>query len=224
MNDLDEFDRLRQRMVTEQIMARGVRDRRVLDAMRAIPRHLFVAKEYQAVAYSDGPLPIGAGQTISQPYIVALMTEQLALRGDEVVLEVGTGSGYQAAILGYLAKQVHTIERYPELAERAMKVLAQLGISNVQVHVGDGSQGLPEFAPYQGILVSAAAPRVPQPLLDQLDDGGRLIIPVGGWFGQILERWQRHGERFECHEVLPVAFVPLRGKHGWQGDDWQREE
>ncbi len=209
----------RQRMVEEQLLSRDVRDRRVLRAMRAVPRHLFVPHEYRHLAYTDGPLPIGCGQTISQPYIVALMTQLLRLRGDENVLEVGTGSGYQAAILAHLARQVHTIERYPDLAEQASSVLKSLGITNVQVHIGDGSLGLPEYAPFQAIIVTAAAPQVPQTLLDQLADGGRLVIPVGGKMSQFLERWRRRGSRFDQEILAPVAFVPLRGRYGWENDN-----
>jgi protein-L-isoaspartate(D-aspartate) O-methyltransferase len=220
MADESYYAGLCKRMVSEQIVARGIRDPLVLDALRAVPRHRFVPPEYADMAYSDGPLPIGQGQTISQPYIVALMTEVLELRGDENVLEVGTGSGYQAAVLAHLAKQVHTIERHAALAERAENILLGLGISNVQVHVGDGSLGLPKYAPYQAIIVTAAAPAVPQPLLDQLDEGGRLVLPVGGTGSQILESWRRQGENFEREAILAVAFVPLRGEHGWKQDHW----
>jgi protein-L-isoaspartate(D-aspartate) O-methyltransferase len=206
----------RQRMVREQIMGRGVRDPRVLEALRQVPRHRFVPPEYAAMAYSDGPLPIGQGQTISQPYIVALMSEMLELQGDETVLEVGTGSGYQAAVLAYLVKIVHTVERHAALAEQAEQVLQELGIRNVAVHLGDGSLGLPKYAPYQAIMVTAAAPAMPQPLLDQLADGGRLVIPVGGHGSQMLERWRRQGSTFDQEHTLPVAFVPLRGAHGWK--------
>jgi protein-L-isoaspartate(D-aspartate) O-methyltransferase len=194
----------------------------VLEAMHQVPRHRFVSPENWRLAYSDGPLPIGEGQTISQPYIVALMSEQLALQGDETVLEVGTGTGYQAAVLGCLARQVHTIERHAVLAERARQVLADLGVENVCVHNGDGSLGLPDFAPFQAILVAAAAPKVPQPLLDQLADGGRMVLPVGSQFGQSLECWQKRGDRFQHETVLPVAFVPLRGEHGWGRGRWGR--
>jgi len=218
----DDYQALRQRMVAEQIAARGIRNQRVLEAMRQVPRHRFVSPENRRLAYSDGPLPIGEGQTISQPYIVALMSEQLALQGDENVLEVGTGTGYQAAVLGCLARQVHTIERHAALAERARQVLEELGIKNVRVHTGDGSLGLPDFAPFQAILVAAAAPKVPQPLLDQLADGGRMVLPVGSQFGQALECWQKHGDRFQHETVLPVAFVPLRGEHGWGRGRWRR--
>jgi len=157
----------RQRMVIEQIARRGVTEKRLLDAMKTIPRHLFVPQEYIHAAYEDGPLPIGFGQTISQPYIVALMTNLLQLRGKERVLEVGTGSGYQAAILGLLAGEVHSIEYIPELSERAGKVIQELGLSNITLHIGDGSLGYPASAPYAGILVAAAAPHAPQALLEQ---------------------------------------------------------
>jgi protein-L-isoaspartate(D-aspartate) O-methyltransferase len=206
----------RLRMVRDQIISRGVRDPRVLEAMRQVPRHHFVPPEYEGMAYSDGPLPIDQGQTISQPYIVALMSEMLELQGDEMVLEVGTGSGYQAAVLAQLAVTVHTIERHAALAEHAEQVLQELGIRNVVVHLGDGTLGLPRYAPYQAIMVTAASPGVPQPLLDQLADGGRLVIPVGGQGSQILERWRRQGTNFDQEQILPVAFVPLRGAHGWK--------
>jgi protein-L-isoaspartate(D-aspartate) O-methyltransferase len=215
------YARERQRMVKEQLVERSLRDERVLEAMGAVPRHCFVPPEYRHMAYSDGPLPIGSGQTISQPYIVALMTQLLRLKGDENVLEVGTGSGYQAAVLAYLARQVHTIERHAELAEQAAGVLLGLGLSNVFVHIGDGSLGLPEFAPFQAIMVTAAAPEVPKTLLDQLDEGGRLVVPVGGRMNQFLERWERHGAKFEQDVLVPVAFVPLRGQHGWKEDFWE---
>jgi protein-L-isoaspartate(D-aspartate) O-methyltransferase len=191
--------------------------------MERIPRHRFVPPEYQHLAYADGPLPIGQGQTISQPYIVALMTQLLALEGTERVLEIGTGSAYQAAILGELAQEVHTIERHASLAQHAAGVLKELGIENVTVHTGDGSLGLPEHAPYGAILVTAAAPVVQQALLDQLTDGGRLVIPVGGMGGQMLERWQRRGNDFNQAVLVPVAFVPLRGKLGWRDTDWEHD-
>lgn len=206
----------RLRMVRDQIISRGVRDPRVQEAMRQVPRHRFVPREYEGMAYSDGPLPIGQGQTISQPYIVALMSEMLELEGNETVLEVGTGSGYQAAVLAQLAGTVHTIERHTALAEHAEQILLELECRNVFVHLGDGTLGLPRYAPYQAIMVTAASPGVPQPLLDQLADGGRLVIPVGGHGSQMLERWRRQGEDFDQEQILPVAFVPLRGAHGWE--------
>ncbi len=216
MFSADEFESQRERMVQEQIVRRGVHDKRVLAAMRAVPRHLFVPEDQRQWAYSDGALRIEMGQTISQPYIVALMSAALRLQGDEKVLEVGTGSGYQAAILGYLAAEVHTIERHPPLAEQARRVLKSLGLTNVHVHTGDGSLGLPDFAPYQGIMVTAAAPKVPQPLLHQLDEGARLVIPVGDRYSQFLEVWQRKGETFSSEAITAVAFVPLVGQEGWE--------
>ena len=216
----------RYRMVDEQIAKRDIYDMRVLEAMRKIPRHRFVPVEQQAYAYSDAPLPIGLSQTISQPYIVALMTQLLNLSGKGKVLEIGTGSGYQAAILACLAIEVHTIERHSQLAERAASLLVELNLLNVTVHLGDGSNGWPDQAPYEAILVSAAAPRVPQPLLDQLQEGGRLILPVGGRGMQYLECWHRKGSgtgdatQFDHEQIAAVAFVPLLGQHGWDERDW----
>jgi protein-L-isoaspartate(D-aspartate) O-methyltransferase len=220
MEDDTQYADLRRRMVTEQIISRGIKDERVIDALLHVPRHWFVPEEYAKIAYADSPLPIGHGQTISQPYIVALMTELLELEGDENVLEVGTGSGYQAALLAYLARQVHTIERHAELADKADAVLMRMGLINVVVHVGDGSLGLPKYAPFQAIMVTAAAPHVPQPLFDQLADGGRLVLPEGGVGGQILDRWRKLGAQFKQEHIAPVAFVPLRGKHGWKENSW----
>ena len=220
MEDEAYFANLREYMVKEQIISRGIHDERLLMALRRVPRHVFVPEEYASIAYSDGPLPIGHGQTISQPYIVALMTELLELKGEENVLEVGTGSGYQAALLARLASQVHTIERHEVLAEKAEQILIHLGLTNVFVHVGDGSLGLPRYAPFQAIMVTAAAPRVPQPLFDQLADGGRLVLPEGGAGGQILDRWRKQGAEYKQEHIAPVAFVPLRGQHGWKEDNW----
>ncbi|HLE03731.1 MAG TPA: protein-L-isoaspartate(D-aspartate) O-methyltransferase [Anaerolineales bacterium] len=211
----------RLRMVVEQIQARDIYDERVLEAMRKVPRHRFVPPEHWHLAYADCPLPIGQNQTISQPYIVSLMTELLLLGGNEVILEIGTGSGYQAAILSLLAREVYTIERHQHLATQAAEVLAELGLTNVHVHVGDGSLGWPEHAPYDGVIATAAAPRVPKPLLEQLADGGRLVIPVGGRGGQYLERWLRQGEKFKHEQGVPVAFVPLLGEYGWQETSWE---
>ncbi|MGH2626725.1 MAG: protein-L-isoaspartate(D-aspartate) O-methyltransferase [Anaerolineales bacterium] len=215
----NEFARARERMVREQLLARDITDRRVLEAMRSVPRHLFVPADLQHLAYRDAPLPIGQRQTISQPYIVALMTQLLALRGDETVLEIGTGSGYQAAVLARLARRLYTMERIPELAAAAAERLQELGADNVAVLARDGSGGLPEHAPYDGVIVTAGAPRVPEPLKEQLSDGGRLVLPVGSQEGQLLELWVRNGADFEREIVAPVAFVPLLGDEGWARDE-----
>ncbi len=211
----EAWQTLAKRMVAEQIAARGVRDPRVLAAMQQVPRHSFVPAASLEEAYGDFPLPIGHGQTISQPYIVAYMTERLGLHGDEKVLEIGTGSGYQAAILGLLAREVHTVERIPALAEAARRRLAELGYTNATVHLSDGTLGLPQHAPYDAILVTAAAPEVPHPLLEQLADGGRLLAPVGDRGFQHLERWIRLGDTWQRQVLESVAFVPLIGQHGW---------
>ncbi len=216
MPENDAFYQARQRMVENQIVRRGVSDTRVLEAMRVLPRHLFVEEQYHDEAYDDHPLPIGDGQTISQPYIVALMTSSLDLQGDEKVLEIGTGSGYQAALLGKLAGAVHTVELIPELAEKARAVLKLLGIDNVLVHVGDGSLGWPADAPYDRIITTAAAPQVPDVYLEQLKPGGKLVIPVGARWRQMLELWTLMGEEPVKEEILPVVFVPLLGAKGWQ--------
>lgn len=205
----------RQQMVKNQLRSRDISDPLVLEVMGKVPRHRFVDDDYANMAYSDGPLPIGRGQTISQPYIVALMTQLLELKGHEKILEVGTGSGYQAAVLAYLASEVHTIERHKELGRDAEGKLKELGITNVQVHIGDGSQGIKKYAPYDGILVTAAAPSLPLALKDQLKIGGRIVIPVGGRGGQFLECWTRTEHDFDCRDVIPVAFVPLLGRYGW---------
>jgi protein-L-isoaspartate(D-aspartate) O-methyltransferase len=194
----------------------------VLEAMRAVPRHLFVPEDLRNMAYADAPLPIGHNQTISQPYIVALMSELLELKGEETVLEIGTGSGYQAAVLAHLAKQVYTMECIAELAESAEKLLKKLRLENVVVVQGDGSKGLREQAPFHGIVVTAAAPQVPSPLREQLIDGGSLVLPVGSRHGQILERWKREGDDFVCERIAPVAFVPLVGDHGWNTEEQPR--
>ena len=215
------FENERNRMVREQLRSRDIYDPRVLEAMRTVPRHLFIPPEFRRMAYGDGPLPIGESQTISQPYIVALMTQLLELNGTEKVLEVGTGSGYQAAVLGHLAREVHTVERHEVLAEHAAYILHRLAYDNVYVHVGDGSLGWPATAPYDAIIVTAAAPHAPQPLLEQLADRGRMVIPVGNPGNQFLERWDRHGTDFTHEALAPVAFVPLRGQYGWEDDWWQ---
>jgi len=211
-----DFEAARKRMVEGQIARRGISAPRILEAFLKVPRHLFLPESQAPQAYQDGPLPIGKGQTISQPYIVAYMTAQLELEGDEKVLEIGTGSGYQAAILAELAREVHTIERHESLAKDASELLRKLGYENIQVHQGDGTQGLPEYAPFQAIIVTAASPDVPAPLLEQLAEGGRLVIPVGGRFGQVLQLFWKEGETIQREELTPVAFVPLIGEFGWK--------
>jgi protein-L-isoaspartate(D-aspartate) O-methyltransferase len=208
----------REWMVEQQIARRGIYDERVLDAMRKVPRHLFIPPEARQQAYSDRPLRIGSGQTISQPYIVGLMTALLEVQSEHKVLDVGTGSGYQAAILAELAKEIHTIERYPELARSAEKVLHELGYGNVHVHVGDGTQGYTPCAPYDRIIVGAAAPSVPKPLLNQLVIGGRLVIPVGKRYSQRLEIWENAEDGLTHSSNIPVVFVPLVGENGWDAD------
>ena len=209
------YTKARETMVRRQIVARGIRDERVLDAMRTVPRHLFVPENSRHLAYHDGPLTIGQGQTISQPYIVALMTEALALEGHERVLEIGTGSGYQAAILSCLVSYVYTVERIPELANGAEALLQELGYDNIQICISDGTLGWSEYAPYQGIIVTAASPEIPEPLTDQLAEGGRLVAPIGGSWSQSLVRVRKKSGRLQRQELTSVAFVPLIGKHGW---------
>ncbi len=202
-------------MIRAQLQRRGITDTRVLQAMREVPRHAFVPPEWRHEAYSDRPLPIADDQTISQPYMVAIMTQSLALQGHERVLEVGTGSGYQAAVLSRLAAQVYSIEYFPNLAETARAVLQRLGYTNVQVMTGDGGLGLPAHAPYHGILVAAAAPHVPQSLLGQLAEGGRMAIPVGSVASQELLIITRHGDDYPQARSVPCRFVPLLGQEGW---------
>jgi len=203
-------------MVETQIRKRHVTDNRVLQCLERVPRHEFVPVEFRDRAYEDAPLPIGGGQTISQPYIVAAMTAALNLQGDERVLEIGTGFGYQAAVLACLSREVFTVEFRPELATEAAERLARLGHTNVHVHCGDGTLGLPEFAPYDSILVAAAAPSVPAPLLAQLAEGGRMVVPVGGVENQDLQLVQRSYHSFHTTTLEPCRFVPLLGAHGWK--------
>ncbi len=207
----DETSKSRSEMVSRQIAARGVKDERVLEAMRRVPRHLFVPKDQVAQAYDDHPLPIGSGQTISQPYVVAFMTEQLLLTGRERVLEIGTGSGYQTAILSALAAKVYTIEIRPELAAQALERLKSLRISNVEVRAADGYRGWPEASPFDAILVTAAPEKIPPPLLDQLAVGGRMIIPVGRFY-QELKVIEKTATGLAERSVLPVRFVPFVGE------------
>jgi protein-L-isoaspartate(D-aspartate) O-methyltransferase len=210
----DPYAALRKRMVTEQIQRRGVRDPRVIQAMTSVPRHLFVPEGLRGRAYDDTPLPIGQGQTISQPYIVAFMTEAARLRPEDRALEIGTGSGYQAAILASIVREVFTIEIHQDLARTAGERLAEAGYRNVTVRHGDGYFGWPEHAPFDAIVVTAAPEAVPQPLLDQLKQGGRLVIPVDrdGAGAQDLVRYTRTETGFERETLLPVRFVPMTGE------------
>jgi protein-L-isoaspartate(D-aspartate) O-methyltransferase len=205
------FARERERMVRETIEERGVRDPLTLAAMRKVPRHLFVPPESLGQAYADHPLSIGHGQTISQPYIVAFMTEALGLKGGETVIEIGTGCGYQAAVLSEIAAKVYSIEILAPLAEEARERLRRLGYANVEVRVGDGYRGWPEAGPFDGILVTAAAPQIPAPLKDQLKEGGRMIVPVGNEDQDLILVTRRHGA-FEQRRILPVRFVPMTGE------------
>ncbi|MEM6530536.1 MAG: protein-L-isoaspartate(D-aspartate) O-methyltransferase [Chloroflexota bacterium] len=212
----------RDRMILEQLITRGIDDPRVLNAMRHVPRHEFLPQRIREVAYKDGALPIGKKQTISQPYIVALMTQLLELDGTEHVLEIGTGSGYQAAILAELADSVISIERHPLLAARSGDVLARLGYENVEVYIGDGTQGMPDMAPYDVIVVTAAAPALPEPLRLQMSpDGGRMVLPIGAQGGQqYLQKIVREGDSWNMEQITGVRFVPLVGSHGF--DDGER--
>lgn len=212
----EEFARKRHQMVERQIRARGVSDTRLLTAMRDLPRHLFVPEALRAAAYGDHPLPIGSGQTISQPYIVAVMTELLGLEPGDRVLEIGTGSGYQAAILGKLVHEVWSIERLPEIADLARQNLAMVGAENVHVVAANGTLGLPEHAPFDAIIITAGTPSIPQPLFDQLADGGRLVAPVGGRELQFLVVYTRRGDEIIPRSWGAVCFVPLIGRHGWE--------
>lgn len=214
------FEIARKRMVESQIIARGVSDRRGIEAMLKVPRHVFVEEAMAAQAYSDTPLPIGEKQTISQPYMVALMTELLELKGKEKVLEIGTGSGYQAAILAVMADRVYTVERIRPLALRARKALDSLGLLNVNIKMSDGTVGWEDEAPFDAIIVTAGAPDIPQQYIDQLKPGGRLVIPVGTQFEQVLVRVVKQEDgSVERENITGCRFVKLVGKFGWSSDD-----
>jgi protein-L-isoaspartate(D-aspartate) O-methyltransferase len=213
------FEITRRRMVETQIIGRGIKDRRVIDAMLKVPRNIFVEEAMAAQAYSDSSLPIGEKQTISQPYMVALMSEMLQLSGREKVLELGTGSGYQTAILAELSDRVYTVERIRSLALRARKALDRLHYLNVNLKIGDGTDGWPEEAPFDAIIVTAGAPDVPGHLVDQLASGGRLIIPVGNQVDQTLVRVTKETDgTVNCEESVQCRFVKLIGKYGWGGE------
>ncbi|HXX58798.1 MAG TPA: protein-L-isoaspartate(D-aspartate) O-methyltransferase [Thermodesulfovibrionales bacterium] len=211
-----DFDRLRDMMVETQLIPRGIKDSRVLEAMRRIPRHLFMDESQRDSAYADMALPIGEGQTISQPYMVAIMTELLELLGTEKVLEIGTGSGYQTAILAELSGAVYTIERIRALAERAGEKLKVLRFENIHVKVADGTLGWPDAAPFDRILLTAGAPDVPEPLVEQLSEGGILLAPVGDRYSQQLVRIVKKSGQLSKEYHTPCVFVPLVGEHGWK--------
>ncbi len=211
----DEYELARNAMVERQLVARGIRDPRVLDAMRIVPRHLFVDERLRVEAYDDNPLSIGYGQTISQPYMVAVMTELLALGGGERVLEIGTGSGYQTAVLARLCNWVYSVERIHALSLRAQRTLELCGYRNITFKVGDGSRGWPSEAPFQGIIVTAGSPTVPQVLFDQLTEGGVLIIPVGDRISQTLKRVVKINGRMKTESHTPCRFVDLVGQYAW---------
>ncbi len=214
-----DFTIARRRMVERQVIGRGISDKRVIDAMLTVPRHKFVEEALEGQAYQDAPLPIGEKQTISQPYMVAVMSEALVLEGTETVLEVGTGSGYQAAVLALIADRVFSLERIPALARRARKVLDGCGFSKVNIRVADGTLGWRDMSPFDAIVVTAGAPEVPQDYLNQLAIGGRLVIPVGNRDDQILMRITRTGKQeYKEEKMLGCRFVPLIGNHGWQGE------
>jgi protein-L-isoaspartate(D-aspartate) O-methyltransferase len=211
-----DFPKERLAMVEEQLRRRGISDPRVLEAMAKVPRHLFVPENYRASAYEDRPLPIGEGQTISQPYMVALMTQELALKGREKVLEIGTGSGYQAVILAEICGRVYTSERIETLSNGARKRIKSLGYENVEFIIGDGTEGYPLAAPYDGIIVTAACPDLPPPLIDQLKEGGRLVVPLGERYQQILTIAVKKKGGVTLRESVPCVFVPLVGKYGFE--------
>jgi protein-L-isoaspartate(D-aspartate) O-methyltransferase len=213
----DGFTEERRRMVEEQIHRRGVDDPAVLAALNRVPRHLFVPEESRAVAYADTPLPIGHRQTISQPYIVALMSSLLELKPGDKVLEIGTGSGYQAAVLAELGAEVYTIEIVAPLAEQAQRTFRDLGYGAIHARAGDGYQGWPEQAPFDAIIVTAAPPQIPQPLLDQVKPGGRIVLPVGEAWQDLLVLTKRSDGSFDKRTVLPVRFVPMTGEAQRQG-------
>ncbi len=210
-NPRGDFKAMREKMVEAQIKARGVKDHRVLSALLKVERHRFVPEEYLNSAYSDQPLPIGEGQTISQPYIVALMTELLELKGEEKVLEIGTGSGYQAAILAELAKEVYSIEIIETLASMAKNRLLELGYQNIKVKAGDGYLGWPEVAPFDAIIITCAPDHIPKPLIEQLKEGGRMVVPVGA-YSQELKKIVKRSGKIVTTDVIPVVFVPMTGE------------
>lgn len=213
---MSDFERERDIMVRTQLVPRGIADPRVLEAMRRVPRHIFAGESMRQYAYDDSALPIGDGQTISQPYMVAVMTELLEVKDTDKVLEVGTGSGYQAAVLAELAKEVYTVERFESLSARAREKIREAGYENVFFRVGDGTLGWPEAAPFDGIIVTAGAPDIPEPLIRQLSEGGIIVIPVGDRSSQRLLKAFKHDGKLSYEHHTPCVFVPLLGEFGWR--------
>jgi len=213
---VSNYEKERNLMVERQILVRGVKDDRVLSAMRKVPRHEFLPEALRGMVYGDSALPLGEGQTMSQPYMVALMTELLGLRGEERVLEIGTGSGYQAAVLAEVCGKVYTVERIKTLADRARATLDRLGYKSVAIKVYDGTYGWKEMAPFDAIMVTAGSPDIPAPLLEQLKEGGRMVIPVGDRYGQELVKVTKTAEGTNIERSVPCVFVPLIGNHGWK--------
>lgn len=211
-----DYAALRKGMLSEQIIARGIKDQRVLDAFGKVERHKFIPQDLRVNAYADSPLPIGEGQTISQPFIAALMTESLNLTGQEKVLEIGAGSGYQTAILAELSGELYSIERFENLAKKAKDLLNQLGYTNIKIRIGDGTLGWQEEAPFDRIIITAASPIIPLPLTEQLKEGGRLILPLGENLSQVLTLVEKRGGKLESTQVCACTFVPLVGKFGCQ--------
>lgn len=216
---MEDFKKQRDSMVEAQLIARGIQDKLVLDAMRKVPRHLFVGSSMQSRAYDDMAIPIGDDQTISQPYMVAIMTELLELTGDEKVLEIGTGSGYQAAVLAELSREVYTVERIPALAQKAQELFKRLNYKNINVKTADGSLGWPEHAPFDRILITAGAPSIPEPITDQLSEGGILTAPIGDRFYQKLVIIKKSKGILSETFHIPCVFVPLIGEYGWKEDN-----
>ena len=210
-----DYENLRKRMVEEQLIPRGIKNQRVLDAFYKIERHKFIPEDLRNSAYADFPVPIGEGQTISQPYIVALMTEYLGLTGKEKILEIGTGSGYQTAILSELAGEIYSVERFEVLAGRAQAILNELGYKNIKVKAGDGTLGWEEAAPFDRIIITAASPKIPLPLIEQLAESGKLILPLGESFSQVLTLLEKKEGKLKSIDICGCVFVPLVGKHGW---------
>lgn len=211
-----DYKILRERMVCEQLIPRGIKEQKVLDTFRKVERHKFIPENLENSAYADFPVPIGEGQTISQPYIVALMTESLNLNAQDKVLEIGTGSGYQTAILAELAKEVYSIERHEALAKKAEGILNALGYTNIKIKVGDGTLGWEEFAPFEKVIITAASPCLPLPLTEQLKENGKIVLPLGENFSQVLTLVEKKKGKLESVNICGCVFVPLVGKYGWK--------